>query len=190
MKPMKLLTALLVPLALVFAFLFTSFQVDTSRGRTVAIETTRDVTHSVARLPALPTSMKLLTAGLSQKAFAQDAPTPVPTEPTTIGEAAAWLPALITFAKNSQWLLFGAVMALVGVFLIRQYVLPGLGLNTKILPLVSAVLGILAGVGGAVYAGSDLMAAAMAVLSGPLASALWSAVVKYFLPEAPVAVKA
>lgn len=112
-----------------------------------------------------------------------------PTEPTTIEEAARFIPTLIEFALHGKWLAFGAMATLVLVFLVRQYALPKLGLNTKVLPLVSALLGVLVGVGGAVAVGAEPLAALLAVLSGPLASTLYSAIVKYFLPEAPASVK-
>lgn len=124
------------------------------------------------------------TALYSQAAHAEDAQLPAITDaPQSVEQAAAFLPTLILLAKNGQWLLFGALLTLVLVFLIRQYVLPSFGLkNPKLLPLVSVILGMLVGVGVAVLGGAKPEAALLASLSGPLASSLWGAVVKYFIP--------
>ena len=118
-------------------------------------------------------------------AFAQD----VPKEPGSLQDVAQLLPLLLEFGKSGKWLLFGAALTMVLVFVLRQYVLPKLGLTTKVLPLVSAVLGALVGVAGPLLMGADPKAALLAVLSGPVASTLWQAVFKYFMPEAPEEVK-
>lgn len=124
------------------------------------------------------------TALYAQPAHAEDVQLPAIIDaPQSIEQAAAFLPTLILLAKNGQWLLFGALLTLVLVFLIRQYVLPSFGLkNPKVLPLVSALLGVLVGVGVAVLGGAKPEAALLASLSGPVASSLWGAIVKYFVP--------
>lgn len=118
-------------------------------------------------------------------AFAQQAPS----EPQSIQEAVGYLAPLYGFAKAGQWPMAAACLVMVLVFAFRQYLLPKIGLTTKVLPLVSALLGVLVAVAGPVFVGVSPESAAMAVVSGPMASVLWQAVFKYFLPEAPKEVK-
>lgn len=104
-------------------------------------------------------------------------------EPKDWGDVAEFFPAMIQAVKSGNWLLFGALVSLILTFAVKQFVLPKLGVGNGILPILSVVLGAVAGVGGAVASGASLGAAALAVLSGPLASTLWDAIVKYFFPK-------
>lgn len=114
-------------------------------------------------------------------AFAQEV-----SEPETIDQALGYLPLLIEAFKLGKWPVFGALATLVLVFIFRQFILPKLKIfSTEILPIVSAVLGIFVGLAVALAGGAPIGGALMAVLSGPLASTLWMAVVKYFAPKAP-----
>lgn len=106
-------------------------------------------------------------------------------EPVNLNDVAQLIPTLVGFAKNGQWLLFGALLSMVMTFMIRQFVLPKISLGAGVLPLVSGVLGVLSGVGGAVYMGATPIAALLAVMSGPAGSWLWSALAKHFFPAAP-----
>lgn len=103
--------------------------------------------------------------------------------PESVEQAIGFLPILIEAFKNSNWLAFGAGVSLILTFIAKQYVLPKLNLGNGLLPLVSAGVGVIAGVGGAVLAGSTVEAALLAVLSGPLASTIWDAVAKYFFAK-------
>lgn len=103
--------------------------------------------------------------------------------PEEVGDIVGFLPALVGAYKNGAWTLFGALIALILTFVIRKFVLPVVKLGSGVLPLVSAILGIVAGVGLAVANGASAQAASMAVLSGPLASTLWDSLIKYFFKK-------
>lgn len=133
--------------------------------------------------------ISVLEKAQAQEAPAEEVAPPSESELKDFGDVAKLIPTMVTFAKNGQWLLFGSVLSLILTFLVRQLVLPKVNLKTGVLPLVSAVLGCLAGVGGAVLAGATPLAAVIAVLSGPAGSWLWSAVAKHFFPAAPKGVQ-
>lgn len=105
---------------------------------------------------------------------------PIPTE---IGKVVGFFPVLIAAWKSGQWLMVGAVLSLMLTFAFRKFLLPSLKLGSGVLPLVSAALGVIAGVGAAIIGGADMASASMAVLSGPLASTLWDSLVKYFFKK-------
>lgn len=116
---------------------------------------------------------------------------PVATEPSTIDDVVKMFPLIVEAFKNGQYLLIGALVTLVLVFIFRQYLLPKLKIfTTNVLPLVSAVLGIIVGSSISVVGGASITEALLACLSGPLASTLWQAVAKYFMPDAPPSVNA
>ena len=139
--------------------------------------------------------MKILLAslfcfmGLTATTFAVHADeiaaatTSVVAEPGDLEQAIGMLPTIIEAAKNSNWLLFGALVSLILTFVVKKYVLPKAGLGNGVLPWVSILLGLLAGVGGAVAAGAKIEAALLAVLSGPVASSLWEMIVQYFVKK-------
>lgn len=104
-------------------------------------------------------------------------------EPGSVEQAVGMLPILVNFAKAGNWLMFGAALSLLLTFAIKKYVLPKVGLGNGVLPLVSIVLGVVAGVGAAVLGGASVQAATLAVLSGPLASSLWDALFQYFFKK-------
>lgn len=104
-------------------------------------------------------------------------------EPTDLSGAAAFLPAIIAAVKSGSWLFAGSGIALVVTFAIKKYLLPKIGAGNGWLPIVSALVGMLGGVGLAVVNGASLHAASLAVLSGPLASTLWESVVQYFFKK-------
>jgi hypothetical protein len=85
--------------------------------------------------------------------------------------------------QSGQYLAAGAGVTLILVLLIKKYLLPKLGLGSGILPVVSIVLGIVSGVGMAIMGGAPLGAAIAAAFSGPVASSLWDALIKYFFKK-------
>jgi hypothetical protein len=103
--------------------------------------------------------------------------------PQEIGQALELLPVIMSTMKNGQWLAFGALISLVVTFIVRKWVLPKLKLGSGVLPLVSALIGMFAGVSLAIANGAEPSAAGLAVLSGPLASTLWDSSIKYFFKK-------
>lgn len=145
-------------------------------------------TPALASVSKAPVALHLVSAshvggnlGIVGVAHADEV-APVP-EPDSLEKAIGFIPTIIEAAKSSNWLLFGGLVALVLTFVVKKYVLPKVNLGTGVLPWVSIVLGLLAGVGGAVAAGAKLEAALLAVLSGPLASTIWETIVQYFVPD-------
>lgn len=123
---------------------------------------------------------------LSLPSWGQDAVVslaPKIAEPVEVQDAVGFLPAILSAVKNGQYLLGGALVTMVLVFLAKRFVLPKARLGTGVLPILSAFLGILSGVGLAIANGAPMEAAALAVLSGPLASQLWDSIVKYFFKK-------
>jgi hypothetical protein len=125
---------------------------------------------------------------LSVSAFAEGAAekvaeVPMLEQPMEVGDLSQFFPALLDAYKNSNWLILGAIIALILTLLVRKYVLPMMKLGSGVLPFVSALLGLISGVGLAVANGASLQAASMAVLSGPLASTLWNSGAKYFFKK-------
>lgn len=104
-------------------------------------------------------------------------------EPQSPADIIGMLPTLLSFVQQGKWLLVGALITLVLVWAIRQYVLPKLGMGSASLPMVSALLGVVVGLAVSVLGGASPSAALLAVMSGPLASTLWGAIVKFFLPQ-------
>lgn len=100
--------------------------------------------------------------------------------PSDLNVVVGFIPVLMAAWKNGQWLLVGAVLSLILTFAFRKFLMPSLKLGSGVLPLVSAGLGVVAGVGAAIVGGAELMPAVLAVFSGPLASTLWDSAVKYF----------
>lgn len=107
--------------------------------------------------------------------------------PTDLNGVAGLIPTFLAAWQNKNWLLIGALVSLVLTFIIKTYVLPKIGIGNASLPWISIVIGILAGVGGAVAGGAPLGAAALAIFSGPLASSLWAMLFQFLVPKAPVA---
>jgi hypothetical protein len=119
-------------------------------------------------------------------ALAQDVgPTPLPVEPQDLDAALNLITLIISHAKDGKYLLAGAAATLVLVFAFRKFAMPRLKLKPGVLPLVSAITGALSGWGIAVMAGATAGQAAVALLSGPIASTLWDALVKYFFKKDP-----
>ena len=103
--------------------------------------------------------------------------------PETIDQALGFIPGIIEAAKNSNWVMFGAGVAMVLTWVIKEYVFPKIGLGNALLPWVSLVIGVLSGYGGAVFMGATPEAALLGLMSGPVASMLWAAVGQYFFPN-------
>ena len=122
-----------------------------------------------------------MLAFLGLAAFAQI------TQPETVEKAVGLLPMIYEAFKSGQTLMAAALATLVIVFILRQYVLPKLNLSAAVLPLVSIVVGMLSALAISVASGSTLQAAAMALLAGPLASSLWSVLIKYFFDPTKLA---
>lgn len=100
-------------------------------------------------------------------------------EPEQVTDALKMIPVILGALKDGNYLLAGAFCSLVLTFLSRRFVLPKLKLGPGILPILSAVIGCVSGVGIAIAAGANVSQASLAVLSGPLASTLWDSVIKY-----------
>jgi len=115
-------------------------------------------------------------------AMAQEIPKII-AQPESVEGLSVFLPAIITAYQSSNWLILGALLAMVVTFLVKKYVLKKLKLGTGILPIISAMVGIVGGVGLAVISGATPQEASMAVLSGPLASTLWASGAKYFFKK-------
>lgn len=115
---------------------------------------------------------------LAGVAFAQ-----VAGEPTTLPDAVQMIPTILAMFKAGKSLAASAGAIIVILYFVRIYVLPKANLSAKVLPLVSAILGLIGGPLVAAYMGADAKEAMLAALSGPMASTLWSALFKYILPE-------
>lgn len=125
-------------------------------------------------------------------AFAQVAsPSPAPiAAPVDANSAVQLFSVLANFAHNGQYLLMGGVITLILCFILNQYILPKLNLGGAIVPLISPIIGILSGVGLALANGASPLAAALAVMSGPLAGHAYESIFQYFVakpadPSAP-----
>jgi hypothetical protein len=85
--------------------------------------------------------------------------------------------------KSGNFLLAGSLVTLLLVFAIRKYVFPKINIGDGALPIVSIILGMFVGSAGAIIGGATAPQALLAVLSGPLASSLWSSLLKYFFKK-------
>lgn len=103
--------------------------------------------------------------------------------PEQLEDLGGYIPIIIEAFKNGQWLMFGSLIALVATFAVKKYVFPKLKLGSGLLPIVSAVIGVIGGVGLAIANKAEPAEAALAVMSGPLASTLWDAILKYFFKK-------
>ena len=133
----------------------------------------------------------LVSIFLPMVAIAQATPSPtsvapIVTEPVSVDQALGMGGLLLELFKSGQYLAAAALLTLVGVFLVRKYVLPKIGLKPGVLPIVSAVLGVLSGSAVALASGAPKDAAVLALLAGPAASQMWDALIRYFFakPEA------
>jgi hypothetical protein len=122
-----------------------------------------------------------MLAFLGLAAFAQI------TQPETVEKAVGLLPMIYEAFKSGQTLMAAALLTLVIVFVVRQYVLPKLNVSAALLPLVSLIVGALSALAISVASGATLQAAAMALMAGPLASSLWSVLIKYFFDPTKLA---
>lgn len=122
----------------------------------------------------------LMIAMVGYIAFAQEA---IPGEPDSVGEVVKLVPVIVGAFKSGSFLMAGAGIALIVTYIFRRAVLPKIKLGSGVLPIVSALVGCFAGVSVAILGGANLLEASLAVMSGPLASVLWDAVIKYFLPK-------
>jgi hypothetical protein len=104
-------------------------------------------------------------------------------EPETVAGAGSMLKPIWDAIGNGSYLLAGAGITLILVFVFRKYVMDKIGLGSGVLPLVSAVLGVISGLAVSVWGGANGGEAAMAMLSGPAAGMLWDAVFKYFFKK-------
>lgn len=103
--------------------------------------------------------------------------------PGNMEEALRFLPVILEALRSGNYLVAGAAVALILTFLARKYLLPKMGLGNGFLPVISALVGLIAGVGLAIVGGASADAAMLAVMSGPLASVLWDALFKYFFKK-------
>jgi hypothetical protein len=112
-------------------------------------------------------------------------PEMISTEPQSLDQVVSLIAPIITFVKNGQYLMAGAAVTLVLVFLFKTFILPRIALTTQILPLLSAVLGLFAGLSISILAGATPLQAMIAMGSGPAASLLWDSILKFFLTKKP-----
>lgn len=104
-------------------------------------------------------------------------------EPQSLDQVVNLLAPIVTFVKNGQYLAAGAAVTLVLVFGFKTFILPRLSLTSAILPLLSAVLGLITGLSIAILGGANFLQAMIAMGSGPAASLLWDSVIKLILAK-------
>lgn len=105
------------------------------------------------------------------------------TEPTSVDQAVGFLPQIISAFGQGKALLGCALLVLVLVFAVKQYVLPKVNVGTNVLPWLSVGLGILSALAVGVSGGATPGQAALALLSGPAASSLWDLILKHLMPQ-------
>ena len=125
---------------------------------------------AVARLAGFGTGLLLSPAILMAQAL----------EPDSIDQAIRMIPTLMEAFQQGKFLAAGAGVTLISVFGFRKFILPKIPLGTGVLPLVSALLGVASGVAVSVMGGAAPTQAALAILSGPVASTLWDSLFKFF----------
>jgi len=108
-------------------------------------------------------------------------------EPTSVDQAVGFIPQIISAFGAGKALLACALIVLVLVFAVKQYVLPKVNLSTNILPWVSVLLGVLSALAVGISGGATPGQAALALLSGPAASSLWDLILKHLVPQKPAA---
>lgn len=104
-------------------------------------------------------------------------------EPASVDQAVGFIPQIISLFGQGKALLACALIVLVLVFAVKQYVLPKVNLSTNVLPWVSVLLGVLSALAVGVSGGATPGQAALALLSGPAASSLWDLILKHLVPQ-------
>jgi hypothetical protein len=104
----------------------------------------------------------------------------IPVDPNAV---VGMFPTLLTFFQNGQYLALGGAITLILCFVLNKYVLPKIGLGSAVVPIASTIVGILSGLGLAVANGASPLAAALAVMSGPLATHAYELFFQYFVPK-------
>lgn len=97
------------------------------------------------------------------------------------------LPTIMNFIHNGQFLAAGGAIALVICFICNQWLFPKIGVGSAAVPILAAAVGLVSGLGLALANGASPLAAALSIMSGPLAVHAWEAVAQYFVPQAPKA---
>lgn len=115
-------------------------------------------------------------------ARAQDSGTIV-LEPGSVDQALGVGALMIQFFQEGKILAAAAMLTLVLVFVFRQFIMPKLKLASGVLPLVSAVTGVIAGAAIALASGARPAEAMLALMAGPAASTFWDALAKYLIPK-------
>jgi hypothetical protein len=108
---------------------------------------------------------------------------PVPAEPQSADAAIDLIGNISMAIKNGQYLLAGAFLTLILVFIIKKYVLPKAKLGPGVLPIVSTILGMLVGSAVAIIGGASAQQAMLAVLAGPMAGNVWDSAAKFFFKK-------
>lgn len=103
--------------------------------------------------------------------------------PESIEQVTGMLQPILALISNGNYLAAAAGITMILVLGFRKLVMPRLGLGVGVLPLVSAVIGVLSGAMVSVYGGATLTQGALAMLAGPAAGLLWDAVIKYFVKK-------
>lgn len=98
-------------------------------------------------------------------------------EPTSFEEISQLIPMFFQFASEGKWLMFGSLATLVIVFALKKYFIPKLSNNA--LPWVSLGVGVLSAFAITLLTGASPKEAALALMSGPTASMLWTLIAKH-----------
>jgi hypothetical protein len=114
-------------------------------------------------------------------------PIVAPADGAELKEYIGFAKIVVELYKDGKILGAAAGLTLILVFLFRKFLMARLKLKPGVLPLVSLLLGALAGWASAVLAGATAGQAALALLAGPVASQAWDIIVKYFFPKPEVA---
>lgn len=115
--------------------------------------------------------------------FAQTSPVASPSaSPVVQQDINPLVDQIFSNIASGKWVMAASAFVLLLVYLFRRYLQPKLNLGSGILPWISIVLGVLVGVASGTLGGLPVAEAIkIAILSGPSASTIWSAILKNIL---------
>ena len=127
--------------------------------------------------------LTLAVLGFGALSFAQSAsPSPTPAAIQDGSSAGQIVDIALADVVSGKYVMAAAALVLLLVYLFRQYALPKLNLGSGVLPYVSLGIGVIIAIASAVTGGVPVAEAVkIALLSGPAASTLWSALLKLVL---------
>lgn len=115
------------------------------------------------------------------KPLAEASPRP---EPQSAADAGKLALEIFTAIKSGNWGLAAALALMLVVYGARLFLLPKM--NPQAVPLMVAVLGVVAGIASALSAGAPVLSSIlMGLFVGAAASGMWEQVFKHILPEPP-----